>query len=879
MLSEPPHTSGRAEETAPGPPAPRIPVFSPLLFRQVCLLAGFAGMLFSRYPVHGLLAVSLLALFTLSLVDLRRLFLFVASFGLGAALALGATVNVPETRNHPEWVRLAVTPEGKASDRRFSAGVALSGTVLENTALAGGRARLLLEDVRAEGEAESLPGNLVLTWQSPPPDLALAGPGQRLAATVRLREIRSLSNPGTWEVDEYWRDRNAFFRAWNRGDGSGNNRHAPYALSGEPSRFWLARSALRTATLAVLAGPEGDATSLSQAQAIIPALLFGDRSLCAPETLDLVARATLAHSLALSGMHLGFAAGIGYGAAYLLHFLFPSLFLRMPRQKVSILCAAPVCFLYLWIGGAPPSLVRAALMLFFWGLLLAMHRAKVLFDGLLWAVGLILVVSPSTLFDIRLQLSAVSVAGIALATPLLSAIARYSCPFSGGRFLGVSFRFLKLVAGMAVVSVAAQAAVLPLILDAFPGTGLWFPLNLIWLPVLGMWVMPASFAGLFLTAIGSTSVASLFFCIAGIPCQGLLLLLECMDVAGILAAPVMLRPALPAIAGFWLLLLLVPAVIDARGFSGRTLSLLCLGLVLAVAPTLHPILTQTRDMVCLRLIDVGQGQAALLSWHIQGERGRILVDGGGGNSPFFDLGRQVITPILTDNAAPRLDLILNSHPDADHLQGLLFPLSSFAVGGFVTGPETLGSSAGVKPTQTVAQRDAILRDRNIRPEARQAGDTITLAPDLVLQVVHPGNEPDALSPNDNALVLRAVWRGRPLALVCGDLESKGINLLLRREVPLQADVLVLPHHGSAGSYAPKLYDAVSPALALASCGYANQWHFPAEKIREALAERGIPLAATADKGQISITWDEHGVMRVSYARESKKGEKQQRPEK
>ena len=866
---EPPRIDDRAGGSSPGLPEPHIPipVFSPLLFRQVCLLAGFAGMLASRYPAHGLLACVLLALLTLSFADFRKLFLFLAAFGVGFLLAFGATTAPPNSQAHPEWARAAVTPAGRQTDARFTAGVALSGNVLENTALAGNRTRLLLCDVRATGEAAPLPGNLVLTWHSPPPDLALAGPGQRLAVTVRLREIRSLANPGVWEVDTYWRDRGAFYRAWGRGDGSGNGKYPPYALNGEPSLLRQARNTLHAATIRILAGTGGDAASLSQAQAIIPALLFGDRSLCTPKTLDLVAKATLAHSLALSGMHLGFAAGIGYGAAYLLHFLFPALFLRIPRQKVGILCAAPVCLCYLWVGGAPPSLVRAALMLFFWGLLLVLHRPKVLLDGLLWAVGLILLVSPSTIFDIRLQLSAVSVAGITLAAPLLGAIARYPSS-SAGRFDSALRRLLKIIAGMAVISVAAQAAVLPLVLDAFPGTGIWFPLNLLWLPVLGAWVMPASFAGLFLTALGCESVASLFFFLAAIPCEGLLFLLETMDATGILAAPVLLRPPFWTAAGYWLLLLLVPVVVTAGGFSRRSTALFCLGLVLAALPAIRPIVAETQDMVRLRLIDVGQGQAALLSWQIQGKRGRILVDGGGGNSPYFDMGRQVVAPVLTDNAAPRLNMILNSHPDADHLQGLLFPLSSFAVGSFVTGPGTFGPGAAVTPSQTVVQRDAILRRRGIVPEIRQAGDRITLAPELVLEVLHPGGMPESLSANDNALVVRIVWRGRPLTLICGDLESGGISLLLRQGSPLQADVLVLPHHGSAGSYSPKLYDAVSPSLALASCGYANQWHFPAEKIRVALAERGIPLAATADRGQIAVTWDERGVMHTSFAKDA-----------
>ena len=847
--------------------AASLPLFSPLLFRQVCLLAGIFGMLACRYPAHGLLACFLLALLTLSFTEYRRITLFLTAFGLGYAFAFSTAVAPLDIQKSPDWLRASITPAGKESDARFTAGVALTGTVLENTALAGNRVRLLLAEVSAVGEAEPLPGNLVLVWQNPPPDLAVAGPGQRLATTVRLREIRGFANPGVWETETYWRDKGAYFRAWVTGDGSRNGKNSPYVLSGEAPFYSRSRTALSNAVIAVLGEANPETLPLSQAAAIIPALLFGDRSHCTPETLDLVARATLTHSLALSGMHLAFVASIGYCAAYLLQMLFPVLFLRMPRQKVGLLCAILPCLCYLWIGGAQPSLIRAALMLFFWGLLFVIRRPKVLVDGLLWAVALILLFSPATLFDLRLLLSAVSVAGLGLAAPLLGAVFRRSQRHSGGRLRNGCRRFFWAIANITAFTIAAQTAVLPLIIDAFPGTGLWFPLNLIWLPVLGVWVMPAAFAGLFLTAIGGTSIAGVFFFLAQVPCQGLLFLLEAMDAAGILAAPVALRPAFVTAAGYWLLLVLIPVVVSARGFTRRTIVSFCLGLVLAATPTVLPLLDATRDTVRLQLLDVGQGQAVVLSWKIQGERGRILVDGGGFASPFFDVGRQIVTPSLTNNAAPRLDMIVNSHPDTDHLQGLLFPLSGFTVGSFISGPGVFGPDAAVAPTRAAAQRDTILQRRNIPVKIWQAGDVIPLAADLVLEVLHPGADAHRFSTNDNALVFRIVWRGKPLTLICGDVERKGLTDLLRKGFSLNADVLVLPHHGSAGSHAPKFYDAVSPTLALAACGYANPWHFPAEKVRAALAERSIPLLATADKGQISVTWDASGAMRTTVARD------------
>ena len=838
------------------------------------------GMLACRFPAHGLLACLLLAFLALTW-DLRKIALFTASFCLGLAFAFAMAPAVPTPETVPAWVKKAATPDGKASDAAFSDGLALTGTVVENSPLAGNRARLILEDVRAAGEEAPLPGRLVLSWQYPPPDLAAAGPGQRLSATLRIREIRGFANPGTWETESYWRDKDAYFRAWSRDDGARNGKNPPYALKGEASLFWRLREGLRDKTLAVLAKDGRDTMPLSQAGSVIPALLFGDRSLLGQKSLDLVARSTLAHSLALSGMHLGFAAALGYGAAYLLSFLFPSLFLRLPRQKAGLLLALPLCLCYLWIGGAPPSLVRAALMLLFWGVLLWVNRPKVLLDGLLWAVACILLVSPAALFDIRLQLSAVSVAGIALAAPLLASLARQPRRQPLGTMGNAAFRLLLVVAGMAVISLAAQTAVLPLVLDAFPGTGLWFPLNLLWLPLLGMWVMPASFAGLLMTALHLPAAASFLFSLAQIPCEALFFLLDAMDAAGILVSPVALRPAFPAAAGYWLLLLCIPIVASSRAFSRRTLPLFCLGLFLVSGPTLWPMLTEREEMVQLQLIDVGQGQAVAVTWRTGGKRGRMLVDGGGFASPFFDVGRQVVTPVLTDNTAPRLDWIVNSHPDTDHLQGLLFPMETFMLGCVASGPDTVetdtlktdttgteteDSGTAAKRPLAVTKRDEILRRRAITPVIWRAEDVIALAPGLALEVLHPGEDGKTLSANDSALVLRLVWRGRSLALVCGDLERKGINQLLGRNAPLEADVLVLPHHGSAGSFNPKLYDAARPALALVSCGYANAWHFPAEPVREALAERDIPLASTADKGQITVRWDKTFAMRTDYAR-------------
>jgi competence protein ComEC len=310
-------------------------------------------------------------------------------------------------------------------------------------------------------------------------------------------------------------------------------------------------------------------------------------------------------------------------------------------------------------------------------------------------------------------------------------------------------------------------------------------------------------------------------------------------------------------AGYWLLILLLPAFFTHKNLRKNTL-LLAVAVCLLAGPALYARLQSLEELVRLTVIDVGQGQSILVTWQGK-ERGRALIDGGGFATGDFDIGRQVVTPVLTENAPARLDWIINSHSDAGHLQGLLFPLASFSVAHVA-----FGSHEPEKRTKTMGKRDAIIRSRHMTPQTVRAADTIFLSQHLSLKVLHP-DETRGKSSNDNALVLRLMRDGKPLEIICGDVERKGLKELLESGEDCTAAVLIVPHHGSAGSFSPEFYDAVNPKLAVASCGYANTWHFPADRIRDALRERNIPLLTTADQGQIRITW-KNGSMEVETAR-------------
>ena len=851
----------------------------PLLFRQICILAGVLGILFLRHPQPALLG-----LLFLWLLDWPRSRALIPLLGMVAGFAIGALLGFwaepPRSVTIPPWAVEATTPTDDTKSS-YTRGVPVSGRIRETSPLPEGRLRIILDQVRPVSSGPALPplpAGLVLSWRNPPPELAAAGPGQQLNAVLRLRRVRAFANPGVWETESYWQDRDVRYRAWNKDDGSDSGKNSPLALEGTPSPFWTARHALYTGTLRNLPQREttgqtsSSQTALTPSSAVLLALLFGDTSALSAEERNIVAKATLSHSLALSGMHLGYAAALGYAAVALVGFIAPQYFLRFPRPRLGLALALPLAAAYLWLGAAPPSLLRAALMLLFWSYLLWRNRPKVLLDGLIWAVALILLISPLSLYDIRLQLSVLAVAAIVLAAPLLERVMHMGkgappplAPFSSNRFAALPHtiktilrrRVLPPVAVMLLLSLATQVALLPLTINAFSNTGLWFPLNVLWLPVLGVFIMPLAFAGLLCTAVSWNFAARACFQLAGQPCGWLLDVLGWMESSGILYAPAGLRPHWLSALGFWLLLLCLPILTMRRAFTRRLALIAGCAFLLLVSPSILRAFETQRDIVRLRLMDVGQGQAVVLEW----PEGRAVIDGGGFASGSFDTGRHILAPALTDNYPPELAWVVNTHPDTDHLRGLLDLLERFRVGGFVRAEAESGKGADA------ARRDKLLLAQRTPTRQLKAGDRLILAPDLRLDILHPAAERSGASSNSNSLVLRLVWQGKGLALICGDVEKPGLKRLRASDAALMADVLIVPHHGSAGSLDPQLYDAVRPKLALASCGYGNQWNFPSAKVRDALAARSIPLHTTADQGQIEVEWQRDGGIKTRFARE------------
>ncbi|BCS87743.1 DNA internalization-related competence protein ComEC/Rec2 [Pseudodesulfovibrio sediminis] len=689
------------------------------------------------------------------------------------------------------------------------------------------RLRLVLSDVRCEvdGVKTVLPGKMM--WSQRFPKYRPA-PGQTITARLRVVPVHGFGNPGSWDYGWYWQRQGVFWRAWPVGKAQ------PQWGTRPEKALWELKSGLRQKVAAMVSDTQGGAMVL--------ALVTGDRSRLTSETMDATRHAGLAHTLALSGLHVGFVAAMGVAFAFVLGWLYPPLLLRVPRPKLAVLLAAPLVLGYTWLGQPSASLIRAATMYCFWGYLVLNGRGRVLMDGLFFALLVILFVSPLSVFDLSLQMSAVAVAGIGVLFPYV----RFLFTPSGSALR----RFLWWAGGLLSVSVCANIALLPLISWYFGTLSPNIVLNLLWLPVLGFVVMPLGLAGMLLSSFAWTlPLASVLFKWASTVMDWLLSLLHGFAATGMTPVFAVLRPLWPEMLGFGLLLV---ALLVALGRK-RTASMgvAALGFVLLVGPHLFVMVDDSRDEVRLTMLDVGLGQSLVVS--TPGGR-RWLVDGGGG-SKTFDLGEAVVAPSLTQGRAPRLEGVFMTHPDVDHSHGLPFILARFDVGALYTN--------GMLPRGRTGKRMRIALDsKGIVPESLVAGERVRLDESTVFSVVHPHSNFSSRHANERSLVMRLVRDGRGLALLPGDVEKEGLKAMRAYQGNLRSEVLILPHHGSKSSFDPRLYDAVSPRVALASNGYLNRYGFPHQQVVDGV---GSPLFITSTSGQIVCVWRRGEAVRVRTA--------------
>lgn len=226
----------------------------------------------------------------------------------------------------------------------------------------------------------------------------------------------------------------------------------------------------------------------------------------------------------------------------------------------------------------------------------------------------------------------------------------------------------------------------------------------------------------------------------------------------------------------------------------------------------------------VHVLDVGQGLSVLLSCGDE----TLLYDGGDRSTSSF------VVSYLKKQGIGRLDYVVVSHYDADHLAGVIGALNVFEVG-------TLIAPDYQTDTKLFSSFQQTVQEKELSVTSPVPGDTYSFGAGE-FQVLAPLNSYYA-NENDYSIVLRVCLGERSL-LLTGDATENSESELLEHGTKLHADVLIVGHHGSAGSTSPEFLEAVAPSYAVISCGRDNDYGHPSERVMELLEKVAIPLYRT-----------------------------------
>ncbi len=657
--------------------------------------------------------------------------------------------------------------------------------------------------------------------------------GDRLEAEVRARTPRNFGNPGEFDYERYLARRQIYRTGYSLSDETWRRLERPPPPWNDSIR--------RQARAAI------EQLASDRVRHVANALLLGDGASIPPDLRQRYARAGGAHLLAISGLHIGLLAAATYLLCRALLARSESVLLRWNVPKLATAACLPLVLAYAAVAGGSAATVRATVMaaLFLSGLIL--DRARHWPTAVAAAAALVCIGSPGAAEEASFQLSFAAVIGILVAGGRV--LAAYDS-WAERSFLHLrrptAHRVLRWTLATQTASLVALAATAPLTLHHFQQLSLvGLVSNPVVVPLAGFGGVGIGLAGVLLTPLLPGAGAVLL----GVAC----LCLEAADLligwfAGFPGAALRLPTPSAFEVAIYYALLACPLLAARRRFA-----VVAAVVVVALLQSAHWYeLRHHADDLTVTFLSVGQGDSTL----VELPGGTVMLVDGGGLSPTFDVGERLIGPLLRRRKIQSVDILVLTHPDFDHYDGLPAIAEQFAA-------DELWTSGATKQGKRFAQFERRLRRSGARRRITRRGDAIEVG-GAEISVLHP-SATHARAGNDDSLTLRIAFGGTCI-LLAGDLEAAGEAELLRAYPDLACDILKAPHHGSKTSSSDRFLTAVRPRVAVASVGYRNRYSMPHRLVLQRYRRHGIRLLRTDEDGAVTVRVGPTGSIAVESGR-------------
>lgn len=557
----------------------------------------------------------------------------------------------------------------------------------------------------------------------------------------------------------------------------------------------------------------------SEIASLSAALIFGDRSMLDPELLNDYQKTGIVHLLAISGLHVSLLIGMVFYLGIRIGFT---------RQFMEsfLLAIIPI---YALLTGASPSVNRSCLMIFL--VLIASkwkHRLKLIsIDAISLAFILYLFYDPFIIFDIGFQLS------FTVSLAIILSVQR------------ILINEQSNVSQMLATSITAQLAAMPFLLYHYfqmPITSLLA--NLLYIPLFSFIYMPGLYILFFIQLLfGKTP-------------QLLITLFEKVihfsnQLIGIFSH-VPLGQFVPGRPNFLFLLIygflisLIFYIWESKFNVKWKRNLFFCSILLF---TLQPIWNWLNPFGEVTMIDVGQGDSILI--HLPFGKGNYLIDTGGTlqfseekwkqREKSFEVGRDIVVPFLKSKGITKLDKLILTHGDLDHIGGSLSIMNELKVKQIVL-PDVAEESETEKRIIKAAKLKGIPVIKRSKGMQWESGENI-------FTILSPERNFSG-GRNSGSLTILAQIAGFSW-FFGGDLDQAGEERVIKDFPNLHVDVLKAGHHGSRTSSSPLFIKQTKPRVALISAGEKNRFGHPHQEVLQLLKQENVRIYRTDLQGAIT----------------------------
>ncbi len=632
-------------------------------------------------------------------------------------------------------------------------------------------------------------------------------PGDRVALRVQLRQLSSFRNPGGFDYRAYLLEQGVI--------ATGSSQEGVHKLATTDAWFWN-RLRQRIA--------DWIAVTLPDQRALAEALMVGKRGHLDGDLKDALFVSGTFHLVAISGLHMSLVGG---GVYFLLRFLLVllrPLSCRMDMKRPAALFSLLPLLVYAFLAGWSVSTQRAFIMVGLFLLAVVLQKRRQSWRILAIAAIVLLTLRPQQLVNVGFQLSFICVA------VLLWCVEYVPAKGWKGRivWLMTATLLLELVTLPISLSNFHRYSIYGVLVNpwAIPWVGqISTPLGLVALVLHGFWPAAADVMlhlmgwslSLYQWVIETTlHLPGAWHRGAGVPLPGVALYLAAGSVA------VAMRHQ-----GLW---------------GWRRLLFAGMALLALSWPR-----ERTADHHWrLLVLDVGQALSMIVKMPAGGWS---VVDAGGVATPRFNVGEGVISTVLWHYGVTRLERVVISHHQQDHMAGAAQLLRNFPVGALWMPRFTLEEEAKFATQEllhTAERLQVPLRFIDAPTEVQEGAGLWRVLPPLTVQSRANGN--------DRSLVLELEYQVQRI-LLTGDMEAKAESWLLSKQVVQPVTLLLVPHHGSLTSSTQAFVRATRPEHAIFSVGATNPWGFPKPAVVRRWQGVGAKIWRTDLDGAVNVLGD------------------------